>query len=102
ARAVHYQPEPQRLVFDSVEGGTVSKFSQLRIYWHGWTLDELAENLFLAETKLEVATEDYRFVEPISNFDPWEHNEDQSKTIFALPFVEIDWVSTSFEIAVPH
>ncbi|NJL15778.1 MAG: DUF5110 domain-containing protein, partial [Microscillaceae bacterium] len=70
ARAVHYQPELQRLVFDSVEGGTVSKFSQLRIYWHGWTLDELAENLFLAETKLEVATEDYRFVEPISNFDP--------------------------------
>jgi hypothetical protein len=35
--------------------------------------------------------ENYRFIDPISNFDPWEHGEDMSTTIVDLAFVEVEF-----------
>lgn len=86
-RAITYLPEENLIRFGAKEGAYTSKFTQLKIYLHGFTRPDLEK-------------ENYRFIEPISNFDPWEHTEDLSKIVFDLPFMLVDWKEEGFEISL--
>jgi alpha-glucosidase len=57
-----------------------SKFPKLKIYFHQFPADLIKDYY---------QKENYRFIDPISNFDPWEHAEDMSTTIVDLAYLEV-------------
>jgi alpha-glucosidase len=79
----------KKIKVSEVEGNYASKFSTLKIYLHGFKKKEL---------KSKVKTENYRFVEPISNFDPWEKAQDLSKTVVDLPYLEMNLKNGAFAV----
>lgn len=95
-RTIRYEPSDNVLKFEAVEGAYDSKFSQVRIFFHGFDPESL--NPRLGEESLEKTVENYRFVEPISQFDPLIQNEDLSKEVQNLPSVQI--ALTQDEVAV--
>jgi alpha-glucosidase len=81
----------KKIKFSEVEGSYASKFASVKIYLHGFKKKEL---------KPKAKTEHYRFVEPISNFDPWEKVQDLSKTIIDLPYLEMNLKNEAFEVVL--
>ncbi len=72
-----------------VEGVYATKFNTLKLYLHGFKANAL---------KPTIETENYQFVVPISNFDPWEKTQDLSKTIIDLPFLSMPLTNQPFTI----
>ncbi len=79
----------KKLKISEVEGSYISKFTSLKIYLHGFE-----------KKGKKTKTENYRFVEPISNFDPWDKVQDLSKTIVDLPYLEVDLKNEAFEVVL--
>jgi alpha-glucosidase len=73
--------ETTHLRASQVEGTYVSRFETLKVYLHGF------EGL---HGDLRLAYEDYRLIEPISNFDPWEKAQDLRESILNLPFFVVN------------
>jgi len=84
-RTINYQARAKKIIFDKKEGKSKSHFSKIKLYLHGFSsLNEVTIN---GKNK-KLKTDNYEFIYPISNFDPWESAPDTSKTIFDLPYVE--------------
>jgi alpha-glucosidase len=79
----------KKIKVSEVAGSYASKFTALKIYLHGFKKKEL---------KPKVKIDNYRFVEPISNFDPWDKVQDLSKTIIDLPYLEMNLKNGAFEV----
>jgi len=75
----------------AVEGTYLSKFNALKLYLHGFDTQTL---------KLPTQKVAYRFVEPISNFDPWDKAQDLSKTIVDLPFATFNLDAEAFSVTL--
>ncbi len=82
-----YLATKQCLILEEKEGDFESKFKNIKLYLHGFSESELSK-LCLNQKAIKTASENYRFIEPISDYDPWEKNDGLSKTITDLPFVE--------------
>ncbi len=94
-RMVHYNTDRKRLEIGAVEGTYLSKFRAIKLYLHGFDANLKA---FRGATELPLHRSDYRFVAPLSNFDPWEYAEDRTKVIEDLPSLVIEWEMEAFFI----
>lgn len=84
-RTFSYIEKTETLHISQVQGNYKTHFEKLRVYWHGFE-------------KKSTKKINYRFVEPISNFDPWEYPEDLSKTIKNLFYTDVNLQEDEFEI----
>ncbi len=88
-RILRYEPAQSQLLIEAKTGQMGSHFEKAKIYLHGFDPDTLKPKS--GGLDLDIHQMDYRFVEPISNFDPYEDSEDLSKVVSGLAYVEIDW-----------
>ncbi len=94
--------------FEAKEGNYRTHYERLKVYFHGFgeinecTLSVVRnemEDSGQMDQKIEyIGKEDFQFINPISNFDPWNNNSAESKTIFGLQFAEMDLKDESFLI----
>ena len=68
----------------AAEGAYTSNFKKIRLYFHGSVVDNVTVN----GAKEIIQREDFRFLNAISNFDPYETFPEGPKVIDQLPFVE--------------
>ncbi|MFN2423642.1 MAG: TIM-barrel domain-containing protein, partial [Cryomorphaceae bacterium] len=66
------------------EGGYTSNFDKVRVYFHGSN----PQNVSVNGVPLEIRKKDFRFLNAISNFDPYETYPEAAKVIEQLPFAE--------------
>jgi alpha-glucosidase len=95
-RNICYDSANKTIHFEAKEGSFVSKFTQVKIYFHGAEDSEIKAEY--GGKSLAISKEDYYFVAPISNFDPFEYNEDFSKVVQDLPSVQLDLSEGDFEV----
>ncbi len=93
-RAIRYDSTQNTLHFAAKEGTYTSKFNKVKVYFHG--LEGASIQPQLEGNDLAISTENYYFVQPISNFDPYEYNEDFSKVVQDLPSVEVNFPDAEF------
>ena len=83
-RHLKFDGEACTFSLSEVEGSFKSKFSHAKLYFHGFGDESL--NVQLDGQTLEIKKEDYRFIEPISDLDPWHFEPDQSNVVKELPY----------------
>lgn len=86
-RMLYFNAEERQILLDHPEGNFQPFFQRVRLYLHGF---EEGDQLQVNGQPVQVHREDVRFVEPISNFDPFEFNADLTKQIQHLPYIEFD------------
>ena len=59
---------PEDLILEPAEGDYASRFSRIKIYFHGFDFKE-RENIRLNRKKLPLSAERFRFFEPVTPFD---------------------------------
>ncbi len=93
-RTIHYDVDQSSLTFNKKEGLKASKFSKIKLYFHGF------EEVFpkLQGTPAIVEEEDYRWIQPLSNFDPFTPEPADTLRVEQLPYTIIDNNEGSFEI----
>lgn len=87
-RSLVYNPHQHSFTLGKKEGSYTSKYKTVRLFVHCFETDILKPSINGQAQTLSAT--DYRFVEPISNFDPWFKEIDSSKTIKDLPFIEFE------------
>lgn len=93
-RTIAFNAKKKELTFEEKEGKYKSHFTKVRLYLHGYSQGNNAKvKCKVNGKKAKLGTEDYQFIQGLSNFDPWEHAPDKTKTIFDLPYVEFAWVN---------
>jgi alpha-glucosidase len=86
-RTLSYSQSQNSLTLSSVEGNYASHFKKLRLYVHGLN-GKL--NARLVGNSLESKAENYRFIEPISDFDPYHAPPTAPIELKHLNYVEVD------------
>jgi alpha-glucosidase len=82
------------LFFEEAHGKRKTRFSNLRIYFHSCETETARMN----GKELRITNEDVRFIEPISDFDPYQKPTLESGTIRDVPVLTIDNMEDSFKI----
>lgn len=89
SRKFQYQAKIGSLKIGTSEGNLPSQYSKLRIYLHGFDLNQVQ-----VDGKLHpVAYEDYTFLDKLSEFDPLPERQHAFHQISALPFIELPHLS---------
>ena len=65
-RQIEYDPDSGKIVLGQAEGGYPTKFKDLKVCLHGFTQDKVEVN----GKEVALDSETYRFIQPISSFDP--------------------------------
>ncbi|WP_109831165.1 glycoside hydrolase family 31 protein [Reichenbachiella versicolor] len=87
-REITYSPKDSALTFGHIEGDYQSHFSKVKVYFHGFS-----------DTETDgFPSEDYRFIEPLSNFDPIETMTKHDFVIKDLPYIITDLKNQEFGI----
>lgn len=89
----HLKLQNDGLHISAQEGKFTSKFSRIRLYLHGF----LGGAVTLNGEVIEINRSDFRFMEPISNFDPYEASPDHAKVISDLPHLEVNFVPEALD-----
>lgn len=95
-RTWYYNAATDQLVLSASEGRFHSRFQHIRLYLHGFgqqptvMRNGISQNLY---------TETYRFIEPISNFDPFYAPQDADK-IEQLPYLDFAWDNHAITIGI--
>ena len=87
-RTFTYRAAQQQLTISPVSGTGKTKFRKVKLYLHGGEF--LLDTVKVNGKKQTVATEMYRFVEPLTSFEPLAVAQ-AAEGIAALPFVEFRW-----------
>lgn len=85
-RKISYAPSENELVIDTAVGLYQSHFQTLKVCFHGIDIDRVSAN----GKHLTVERKDYRFVNPISNYDPINTMPEGPK-VAGLPFVTLPY-----------
>ena len=89
-RKITYHPQTHQLIFGAVEGNFTSDFKEVKLYFHGFELNELSS--------LATIQEDYRFITPLSNFDPIDTSHHEDYKISNLPMTMFKLQNNEFSI----
>jgi len=81
-RMIAYSGSSNEVILSEVEGNFETIFSKIRIYFHGFDVEELKH--------LETSHEHYRFINPLSNFDPGSRAGTVDHWISDLQYVEVE------------
>ena len=85
-RTLEWNGEKQQLVVQAREGTYAYPRQKLRVYWHGTEPIGVSCN----DQELAIAKTDFRLLKPLTSFDPWEQEPDQSMVIKGLCYTEVD------------
>lgn len=92
-RKISYKPNENELIIDAPVGSYVSAFKKVNVFFHGFDLQSVSVNGKL----LNVERKDYRFVNPISNYDPINTMPEGPKVV-GLPFVQLGYSKEKISI----
>ena len=84
----HFSIKGNTLSISAKEGAYSSELSRWKIYVHG--LNGKAPQFKKDGLSIQGSSENYRFIEPISDFDPYHVPPQDPVQVANLPFVEID------------
>ncbi|MEM9340830.1 MAG: DUF5110 domain-containing protein [Bacteroidota bacterium] len=90
-RTLTFLPNNSQLVVGAVTGDFSSIHTQIKVYFHGFEPDK---------TK-SLAKEDYRFIDPLSNFDPIIESAHPDYVLKQVPYLLHTWCAESFTISWP-
>ncbi len=93
-RIFSYNAKAQTLTISGTDGKFKSRFKQFCLYLHGFNANI---NVNLNDIPQEISTQTHRFIEPISNFDPFYAPTDHDK-IENLPQIQGKW--SDFEMII--
>ena len=93
-REILFNPKNKSLTLKMKEGNYHSKFKKSRVFFHGYNETELHPKI--AGIELDIITTDYRFVAPVTDFDPWHYSTDKSKVIKDLYYTKIELEDAEF------
>lgn len=88
-RTISYHPEKKSVTFGKSEGSYTSAFKQLKLYFHGFTG---IESVTIGDQSVKTGSNEYRFIQPISNYDPFGTMPDGLK-INSLTFALTDYTA---------
>ncbi|MEO9966912.1 MAG: TIM-barrel domain-containing protein [Reichenbachiella sp.] len=89
-RSIQYTPQQNKLNFSAVQGNYSSNFKEVKLFFHGFELDEL--------NSLSIEQEEYRFIFPLSNFDPIDTIKHEDFKITDLPSTTFKLKNDEFSI----
>lgn len=89
-----FNPIEKELVLEKAEGSFKSEFHTLRIYLHGFQTETVSVN----GESISLKTENYAFLERLTQFDPFPVNEHKYLIIPNLPYLELPNSSDEIEI----
>ncbi|MEZ4819920.1 MAG: glycoside hydrolase family 31 protein [Bdellovibrionota bacterium] len=92
---IHFDPKTKTLAWSKAQGKYISQCTSLRIYWHGF--DSL-HSCTIEGRSVPLQKQDYVFIPPVSNFDPFYTEQDQTLCIKDLPYIEVPLRASAFEI----
>ena len=93
-RTICYNPDSDSLEFGTPEGNFRSDFNKLKIYFHGFDITSVS----LDGERIQLKTEDFAFLERLTEFDPLPENEHPFFEIKNLPYLELDHMMSTFSI----
>jgi alpha-glucosidase len=94
-RVITYNGENQ-LNLSEVTGSYQPSWKNIRLYTHGFSPEEIRVNGKAKDVQLEM----YRFIQPISNFDPIGTIRSDELKIKALPFIEFPYKNEEITIRI--
>ena len=94
-RTIDFDPTAKKIELSDVKGKWVSNFKTIRTYFHGF---RSMRSVTVNGKKVKCKYEKYRFVKPISNFDPYYRGEDMTLHIDELPFIEFKNLKKAIEL----
>ncbi|NNC94131.1 MAG: glycoside hydrolase family 31 protein [Chitinophagales bacterium] len=94
-KTITLDPSKRTLQFSRTEGSFKSEFDKYRIYFHGFSK---IRSLRLNGKILKQQKEEYRFIEAVSNFDPFYRHVDESIRIEELSYVEFKNLKREVEL----
>jgi alpha-glucosidase len=92
-RKISYKPNENELVIDAPLGSYASAFKKVNVFFHGFDLQSVSVN----GKSSNVERKDYRFVNPISNYDPINTMPEGPK-VAGLPFVQLGYSKEKISI----
>ena len=95
-RTLYLSGKEKKFVMSNKEGDFISAFQFIHIYMHGMNEDEF--HPVINETEMEVMKTDYRFVQPVSSFDPQGKFMDESKMIRDLKYVRLPFSEETIQL----
>jgi len=93
-RSIHYDPSSESLLFEAAAGSYPTDFKKLKIYFHGFSID----NVLFEDKSFDLKLEDYAFLGRLTEFDPLPELDHPYFEIKNLRYVEMNHLSESFEI----
>ncbi|MDX1630149.1 MAG: glycoside hydrolase family 31 protein, partial [Fulvivirga sp.] len=93
-RTIRYEPDSNRIVFEQKKGSYKSGVENIDLYLHGFDLEALEVNGKSTHTE----NVDYKFVEPISNFDPVDNYNDERLKIKGLNKIAFKYIDDEIMI----
>jgi alpha-glucosidase len=93
-RIIRYVPATGTLKFERPEGNYPGDFKRLKIYFHGFS----THTLKICGEEFNLKTENYAFLEKLTEFDPLPEQDHPYFNIKNLPFLELNHLSEVFEI----
>jgi alpha-glucosidase len=85
-RKISYTPHQNELTIEPAVGSFTSAFKNMNVFFHGFDLHTVSVN----GKSVAVERRDYRFVNPISNYDPVNTMPEGAK-VASLPFVALPY-----------
>lgn len=93
-RLLHYRASENQLIIHRTDGTFESLFKEMNVFFHGFgNLEKITTN----ESTTAVHQKDYRFVQPISNFDPVNTMPEGPK-ISSLKYISLDYTQNQIDI----
>lgn len=83
-----------QLIFNPSAGAYTPDWKQIRVYIHGADVKGVKVN----NEKVDLKTETYRFILPISHFDPIESTKKDKLKIENMPYIEIPYTNDEINI----
>jgi alpha-glucosidase len=93
-RLIEYKAAENQLIIHKQEGNYTSSFKSLKVYFHGFTH---LKSISIKGVSQHVQQQEYRFVQPISNYDP-VYTMPEGPKITSLNFIATSYDTNQLEL----
>jgi alpha-glucosidase len=93
-RKFSFDSKNSLLSISASDGSYHSDYKRMKLYLHGFDL----KTVKVENVDLKIEKEDFKYLDPISNFDPFADGADKSKVILDLTCVTMDLDSNGVEV----
>ncbi|MTI38138.1 glycoside hydrolase family 31 protein [Fulvivirga lutimaris] len=93
-RTIIYNPETNSITLEEVEGSFKSRYKHLKFCLHAFNYSSFT----LQDQQVAAQKHDYRFIEPISNFDPFGNETGEGLKINEVMSIATEYVNDSITL----